>query len=231
MKASPRPGAVNRSRGKAGVIAGVLIGLLVGLALAVAVAVYMSRTSSQLSDKTRRAPERVGEQAPGQELPDPNRHAQSVKLPQTEPPVAPAPPEQPAEPVAAPAPPAAPGESTDPNNPQPGAAAGATPTEPPPWSPPAVPGTGPSGTAALENPADKSTYVLQVGAFKGQEDAESMKGKLALIGFEARIQSAEVNGVTFYRVRVGPYGQLDDINRARSRLAENGIEASVVRQR
>jgi cell division protein FtsN len=57
-----------------------------------------------------------------------------------------------------------------------------------------------------------------------------MKAKLALIGFEARIVSAEVNGVTFYRVRVGPYAQLDDMNRARSRLAENGIEASVVRQ-
>jgi cell division protein FtsN len=220
---------VNRSRGKGGVIAGVLIGLLVGLALAVAVAVYMSRSSSQLSDKTRRAPERVGETAPGQELPDPNRHAQSVKLPQTEPPVAPEPPAQPAESAAAPAQPVVQGESTDANSPQPGATAGAAPTEAPP--PPAVPGVGPSGTAALENPVDKSTYVLQVGAFKGQEDAESMKGKLALIGFEARIQSAEVNGVTFYRVRVGPYGQLDDINRARSRLAENGIEASVVRQR
>jgi cell division protein FtsN len=40
---------------------------------------------------------------------------------------------------------------------------------------------------------------------------------------------AEVNGVTFYRVRVGPFGQLDDMNRARTRLAENGVEASVVR--
>jgi len=230
-KASARPTAVNRPRGKGGVMAGLLIGLLVGLALAVAVAVYMSRSSSQLSDKTRRAPERVSEPAPGQELPDPNRHAQTVKLPQTEPPVAPEP-AQPAEPATAPAPPAAQGgESADPSSAQPGAAGGATTTEAPPWSPPALPGAGPSGTAALENPADKSTYVLQVGAFKGQEDAESMKGKLALIGFEARIQSAEVNGVTFYRVRVGPYGQLDDINRARSRLAENGIEASVVRQR
>ena len=58
-----------------------------------------------------------------------------------------------------------------------------------------------------------------------------MKVKLALIGFEARIVTAEVNGVTFYRVRVGPYAQIEDMNSARSRLAENGIEASVVRQR
>ena len=47
----------------------------------------------------------------------------------------------------------------------------------------------------------------------------------------AVLVAAEVNGVTFYRVRVGPYGQLEDMNRVRSRLADNGVEASVVRQR
>lgn len=226
---APRPGVVSRPRGRGGVIAGVLIGLLVGLALAVAVAVYMSRTSSQLSDKTRRAPERLSETVPGQELPDPNRHAQTVKLPQTEPPVAPEPP-QPTEPAAAQTPPAAAGETTDASGQPAGAAASGGPGEPQ-QAPAPTASAAQSGGAVLENPADKSTYVLQVGAFKGQEDAESMKGKLALIGFEARIQSAEVNGVTFYRVRVGPYGQLDDMNRARNRLAENGIEASVVRQK
>jgi cell division protein FtsN len=76
-----------------------------------------------------------------------------------------------------------------------------------------------------------ASYLLQAGAFRGQEDADSMRAKLALVGFEARIVAAEVNGTTFYRVRVGPYAQLDEMNRARSRLAENGIEASVVRQR
>ena len=58
-----------------------------------------------------------------------------------------------------------------------------------------------------------------------------MKARLALIGFEARVLDAQVNGQTLYRVRVGPYAQLDSMNRARARLAENGIEASVVRQR
>jgi hypothetical protein len=206
---------------------GVVLGLLAGLAMAVGVALYMSRTSTQLSDKTRRPPERVLETLPGQELPDPNRHAQTVKLPQTEPPVAPPEPAAPAPVTAASETPQAPvgSESTDPNasNPQqPGSA------DPALGAAPAAPVV-PAAPVAPE--VDKSTYVLQVGAFKGQEDAESMKGKLALVGFEARIQTAEVNGVTFYRVRVGPFGQLDDMNRARNRLAENGIEASVVRQR
>lgn len=85
--------------------------------------------------------------------------------------------------------------------------------------------------APADIPAERVAYLLQAGAFKGQEDADAMKVRLALIGFEARIVTAEVNGVTFYRVRVGPYAKLDDMNRARARLAENGIEASVVRQR
>ena len=99
---------------------------------------------------------------------------------------------------------------------------------------PAPTGTAPAGAApgAATAPApDRTAYLLQAGAFRGQEDADAMKAKLALIGFEARIVSAEVNGVTFYRVRVGPYAQLEDMNRARTRLAENGIEASVVRGR
>jgi cell division protein FtsN len=32
-------------------------------------------------------------------------------------------------------------------------------------------------------------------------------------------------------VRVGPYEGLDAMNRARARLAENGVEATVLRQR
>jgi cell division protein FtsN len=78
---------------------------------------------------------------------------------------------------------------------------------------------------------DKTNYTLQAGAFKLQEDADSMKARLALIGFEARILTAEVNGQALYRVRVGPYVGLEDMNKVRVKLAESGIEASVIRQR
>lgn len=74
-------------------------------------------------------------------------------------------------------------------------------------------------------------YVLQAGAFRAQGDADGMRVKLALLGFEARVLPAEVNGQTVYRVRIGPYAQADEMNRMRARLAENGIEATVIRQR
>jgi len=78
--------------------------------------------------------------------------------------------------------------------------------------------------------APAGRYLLQVGAFRVLEDAEALKAKLAFLGFDVRLQRAEVNGVLVNRVQVGPYAKLDDMNRARARLAENNVEAAVVRQ-
>jgi cell division protein FtsN len=227
-KSSAHTGATARVRRRGrqlgGTLFGLIVGLLVGLGIAVAVALFMSRSSMQFTDKTRRPADRTAEPvAKSDELPDPNRSGQKGR-PQTVDPVN-APPQQsvyPPQPDLAPEPattqdgaaPAAPGTS-------------ATPTEPSATPAPAAPTAAPAPT----EPERPASYVLQAGAFKGQEDAESMKARLALIGVEARIITAEVNGVTFYRVRVGPYGQLEDMNRVRSRLADNGVEASVVRQR
>ncbi|MCZ7560890.1 MAG: SPOR domain-containing protein [Burkholderiaceae bacterium] len=99
-------------------------------------------------------------------------------------------------------------------------------------APPAAPsGTPPPAAAPETRGDDRASYLLQAGAFRSSSEAEAMKAKLALIGFEAKVLTAEVNGQTMYRVRIGPYAALDTMNRARARLAENGIEASVVRQR
>ena len=194
-----------RSRSGGGTLLGILVGLLVGLAVAVAAALYMTKSSVPFVDKVKRpaGASPAADAAAKGEVPDPNRAMQKGRPPPLDVPSA---------------------------NPAPGAppVASTTPALPPvATAPPSVPAA-PSGG---EPAGDRSSYLLQAGAFKGQEDAEGMKAKLALIGFEARIVTAEVNGTTFYRVRVGPYGQIEDMNRARSRLAENGIEASVVRQR
>ena len=69
---------------------------------------------------------------------------------------------------------------------------------------------------------------LQAGAFSNAEDAESMRGRLALLGFDSRVQPAERDGAKIYRVRLGPYGRIDDLNRARRTLIENGVEATLV---
>jgi len=57
-----------------------------------------------------------------------------------------------------------------------------------------------------------------------------MKAKLAMLGFEAGVQEVEVadKGI-MHRVRVGPYGNTDEMNQRRAQLSQNGIPATVVR--
>jgi cell division protein FtsN len=88
---------------------------------------------------------------------------------------------------------------------------------------------------AVETPEagrdERSAFLLQAGSFRTLEDAEGMRARLALLGYEARVLSADVNGQTVYRVRLGPFAKVDDVNQAKSRLADNGIESAVMRQR
>ena len=76
---------------------------------------------------------------------------------------------------------------------------------------------------------DKSTYYLQAGAFREQGDAETARAKLALLGVEARISERPSDTGTLYRVRIGPFSQVDAMNRVRSKLSENSIDVAVVR--
>lgn len=88
----------------------------------------------------------------------------------------------------------------------------------------------PAGAAPAAD--DKYVYYLQAGAFREQADAEGAKAKLALQGFEASVSekaAGDAQGGTLYRVRLGPYGQIDAMNRVRSKLAESGVDVAVVR--
>jgi cell division protein FtsN len=76
----------------------------------------------------------------------------------------------------------------------------------------------------------KETYLLQAGSFQNPADADNLKAKLALLGLEASVEPANLaeKGI-WYRVRVGPYTRIEEINRVRQQMAENGIEVSLVR--
>ena len=72
-------------------------------------------------------------------------------------------------------------------------------------------------------------YMLQVGAFRSQRDADALRARVALAGYEVRVEPADVQGVTWYRVRLGPFSGLDALNEARMRMSEAGLQSSVVR--
>jgi cell division protein FtsN len=73
-------------------------------------------------------------------------------------------------------------------------------------------------------------YLLQVGSFQNPADADNLKARLALLGVEAGVEPINLaEKGTWYRVRVGPYSKVDEINRLRQTLAQNGIEATLVK--
>lgn len=89
----------------------------------------------------------------------------------------------------------------------------------------------PAPKAAAEKPAAPAeTLFLQAGSFQKPADADNLKARLALMGVEASIQQVTLpeKGV-MHRVRIGPYANPDEMARARTLLAQNGIEAGVVR--
>lgn len=78
--------------------------------------------------------------------------------------------------------------------------------------------------------APVENYLLQVGAFQNPADADNLKARLALIGVEAMVEPIDLpEKGTWYRVRVGPYTKIDEINRVRQSLAQNEIEATLVK--
>src|SRR4051812_29150050 len=78
--------------------------------------------------------------------------------------------------------------------------------------------------------ASKDVYFIQAGSFQNPADADNQKARLAILGFESSVEPANLpDKGTWYRVRMGPYVKLEEINRVRQSLAQNGIEASLVK--
>lgn len=75
------------------------------------------------------------------------------------------------------------------------------------------------------NTESNKQYVLQAGSFKNKSDAEKLKASLALLGFEAHIQSVTVNSIPWHRVRIGPYNRSNDLYDKIDQLQQHGIKA------
>lgn len=210
---------------------GVIIGLIVGLAIAVVVALVITKGSSPFVNKVGKV-DKASESATGQ-IGDPNKPLYS---------------KQEAAKEAAkefvkevPATPAA-------TETRPETAATEKPATVKPDTPPATKPA--SDTRASEDKLDKLvaqvekngdkqpkteaveekwTYYLQAGAFREQVDAENTRAKLALLGYEANIVERNSDNGVLYRVRLGPYTQIEAMNKVRNKLSENGIDVAVAR--
>lgn len=76
----------------------------------------------------------------------------------------------------------------------------------------------------------KDIYYVQAGSFQNPADADNQKARLAMLGFESSVEPANLpDKGTWYRVRLGPYSRLDESNQVRQALAQNGVDANLIK--
>ncbi len=109
-------------------------------------------------------------------------------------------------------------------SPPPGAAAPATSNRaaPVPVAPPPAVAPPPQADPVVTTvPAEATRIYIQAGAFQNQDNARSLTGRLGAAFSQAHIQRADIDGTTYYRVRIGP---IDDVSAA-DRLLDRVIVA------
>jgi cell division protein FtsN len=86
------------------------------------------------------------------------------------------------------------------------------------------------GSPAGQQDASKDVYFIQAGSFQNPSDADNQKARLAILGFESSVEPAHLpDKGTWYRVRMGPYAKLEEINKVRQALAQSGIAANLIK--
>ncbi|MCK9513349.1 MAG: SPOR domain-containing protein [Pigmentiphaga sp.] len=211
----------NRTERRGGALFGVMAGVVLGLLVAAAVAVYISGAPVPFVDRASRGPDPIPTLG---QRPDPNLGLSSAGIAPPPSILVPAPTVPTSPPAGAGQPPGAgaagrPGAAS-PSAPQEADALGALVAS--------LGNRGASAPAPIPT-APAGRYILQVGAYRVLEEAEALKARLALLGFEARVHQAMVNGVLVNRVQVGPYANVEAMNQARERLTANQVESTVVR--
>ncbi len=78
--------------------------------------------------------------------------------------------------------------------------------------------------------SDYNEYLLQAGAFRRPEDADTRKGELALCGLESRIVVSNGENGVWHQVRIGPFENRSAMARARSQTAQCNISTLLMRR-
>ena len=105
-------------------------------------------------------------------------------------------------------------------------------------APPAVVGMPPDnksedplGDLAREraNAPDPFQYYVQVGAFRSAEEAEALRAKLSLAGYDPKVSMREVAGRQLHRVRIGPIDSKTQAEEVQQKLNASKMASALVR--
>ena len=208
MKDQKHSNSLTRNKTRGNTLVGLFVGLVIGVLGAAAVVWYIHKTPTPFSNKFQASP------APSTTSGTP----------------------QPAAGNAVPAPLALPGKPGDPV-PQNGDKPRFDFYKILPGNAEAIPDPKPAevrtGDAKAKNENERSLsepVYLQTGSFQNAGDADNLKARLAMMGAEASIQQVMLQDKVWYRVRLGPFRKMDEVNNMRSELARQGIDANVVKK-
>lgn len=87
-------------------------------------------------------------------------------------------------------------------------------------------GTRVDAAARVERPG---TYFLQAGSYRNVEDANRIQAQLARENISANVQRVALDADVWYRIRIGPIKDLDQLNRLRQQLQAAEIVSLVIR--
>ena len=212
MKPRKSRSSSNRKKSNGGTLIGLFLGLVIGVVAAAGVVWYINKAPTPFADKGQRPSTAIPADANG----------------------------------GSPAPMALPGKPGDPV-PAPTAADDGKPRfdfyKILPGNADAIPDPAtadPNQTAQKQSDAEKEKQAkegalkepvyLQTGSFQSAGDADNQKARLAMMGAEATIHQVMLQDKVWYRVRLGPFRKMDEVNSMRSDLAKQGIEANVVKK-
>lgn len=224
-KDSPAPRADSRLNHP--LLLGIIIGLLLGIVISLAVALWLNRLSNPFVEKGKTV-EPTPKIAPAQPPAPPSAARAAEEAAKAAKATEDAKPSK-AAPAKAPERPRfefyqiLPGDKDAGDKDGKASRAGA-----PPASPTAAPKPGSSPSSP--KPHSGEVYWLQAGAFSEEKEADNLKAKIAFTGLEATVRPVNIpDKGTLYRVRLGPYQSLDDANRIKSALSQNGVGAAIIR--
>ena len=87
-------------------------------------------------------------------------------------------------------------------------------------------GTHVDAAARIERPG---TYFLQAGSYRDMAEAERVQAQLARQSISANVQRVALDTDVWYRIRIGPIKDLNQLNRLRQQLQAAEIVSLVIR--
>ena len=79
------------------------------------------------------------------------------------------------------------------------------------------------------NAPDPFQYYVQAGAFRSAEEAEALRAKLSLAGYDPKVSIREVAGRQLHRVRIGPIETKTQAEEIQQKLSASKMASALVR--